>query len=313
MRVALVSDVHLEFGFLDIRNTENADVLILSGDILVASALRERDIAEIMEGKGHSETFHRFFRQACDEFKHVIYVMGNHEHYDGDFATTEFRIRSHLAHLRNLHFLEKESVTIDGVTFIGGTLWTDMNKEDDLTMFHVQRRMNDFQIVRNSNRMVTRTVPIYEENLLYTEDGKNGGRYTKDEKGFYKQIGTKKKQEPSTLCPQDVVPEHKAMLEYITTVIEGKFDQKFVVCTHHAPSRLSTHPRYQHDTLMNGAYSSSLDEFIMDHPQIKLWTHGHTHEDFDYMVGDTRILCNPRGYIRYEPRAENWTLKSVEI
>ena len=53
MRVALVSDVHLEFGFLDIRNTENADVLILSGDIMVASALRERDISEIMEGKGH--------------------------------------------------------------------------------------------------------------------------------------------------------------------------------------------------------------------------------------------------------------------
>ena len=68
-----------------------------------------------------------------------------------------------------------------------------------------------------------------------------------------------------------------------------------------------------HDVLMNGAYSSELDEYIMDHPQIKLWTHGHTHEDFDYMIGSTRIVCNPRGYIGYERRADRFELKLVEV
>jgi hypothetical protein len=47
---------------------------------------------------------------------------------------------------------------------------------------------------------------------------------------------------------------------------------------------------------MNGAYHSDLREFILDRPQIKLWTHGHTHHPFDYMIGETRIVCNPRGY-----------------
>jgi hypothetical protein len=51
----------------------------------------------------------------------------------------------------------------------------------------------------------------------------------------------------------------------------------------------------------------------MDHPQIKLWTHGHTHEDFDYMVGSTRIVCNPRGYDAYEERADRFKLKFVEV
>ena len=55
------------------------------------------------------------------------------------------------------------------------------------------------------------------------------------------------------------------------------------------------------------------DEFILDYPQIKLWTHGHTHEDFDYMIGSTRIVCNPRGYLSYEDRADAWKPKLVEI
>jgi len=49
------------------------------------------------------------------------------------------------------------------------------------------------------------------------------------------------------------------------------------VCSHHGPSALSTHPRYKNQKMMNSAYNSNLDSFILDHPQIKLWTHGHTH------------------------------------
>ena len=299
MKIALASDVHLEFGHLELNNVDNADVLVLSGDICVASKF--------------GPNYDRFFQDASRLFKNVVYIMGNHEHYDGDFAKSESILRAALERYSNVHFLEKEIVKIDDVTFIGGTLWTDMNKEDPLTMFHVQRRMNDFRIVRNSNRMVTRTVPLYELNPDYTEDGKNGGKYATKEGGGLIEIGQKKKQEPSTFCPEDAVPEHKAMVDYIRTVIEGKFDEKFVVVGHHAPSKQSTHPRYQHDTLMNGAYSSSLDEFILDHPQIKLWTHGHTHEDFDYLIGTTRVFCNPRGYINYESKADKWTLKSVEV
>ena len=51
---------------------------------------------------------------------------------------------------------------------------------------------------------------------------------------------------------------------------------------------------------MNGGYASDLSDFILDHPQIKLWTHGHMHQCFDYMIGSTRVVCNPRGYEGYE-------------
>jgi len=47
---------------------------------------------------------------------------------------------------------------------------------------------------------------------------------------------------------------------------------------------------------MNGAYHSDLSNIMLDNPQIKLWTHGHTHNCFDYVIGETRVVCNPRGY-----------------
>ena len=90
-------------------------------------------------------------------------------------------------------------------------------------------------------------------------------------------------------------------------------DKKIVVIGHHTPSHTSCHPRYKDDQVMNGGYHSDLSEFILDRPGIKLWTHGHTHEVFDYMIGSCRVVCNPRGYICHEEIADNFQLKVVEV
>ena len=93
-----------------------------------------------------------------------------------------------------------------------------------------------------------------------------------------------------------IVQRHQQTLDYIKSVVAERPDEKFVVVTHHSPSYKSVHEEYQAEYLMNGAYHSDLSDFILDRPQIKLWTHGHTHHPFDYMIGETRIVCNPRGY-----------------
>ena len=284
MKIAICSDIHLEFGTISLENTEGADVLILGGDICVAKDVMDRDQYGIFDRFDRNSNIHRFFQECGLRFPHVIYIMGNHEHYHGDYANTVRILRDRLGYIPNLHILDKEMVRFDDVFFIGGTLWTDMNDEDPITLLHMTDMMNDFRCVQNSNRMV----------YFKDQDGKGQSR-------------------PSTFSPQDAVEDHKFMLGYVRLMIEGKFDQKFVVVGHHAPSKQSTHPRYAAEAIMNGGYSSSLDEFIMDHPQIKLWTHGHTHEDFDYMIGSTRILCNPRGYDAYEERADKFKLKFVDI
>ena len=128
MKIALGSDIHLEFGDINLQNTENVDVLILSGDIMVAIDLGKPDQNNFLEG-ARSIRFVDFFKRCSFQFPHVIYIMGNHEHYHGDFATTGTKIRSMLESnfLSNVYFLDKETKVIDDVTFVGGTLWTDMS------------------------------------------------------------------------------------------------------------------------------------------------------------------------------------------
>jgi|Laugresu1bdmlbsd_1035121.scaffolds.fasta_scaffold01894_6 hypothetical protein len=289
MKIALCSDVHLEFGQLTLENSENAEVLILSGDICTAVDLQPTTIL----GSAKFDRYNDFFTQCSRNFPHVIYIMGNHEHYNGDFATSITNIRDALKHLSNIHVLDKEVWELGDHVFIGGTLWTDMNKECETTMNHVSRRMNDFQICENSAEMVNYRV----------WDEKDDGSKT-----------TKFKTRPATLSPRHVVEDHKAMLKVIEDAYADTPPWKtVVVCTHHAPSKGSEHPRYKHDQLMNGAYNSQLDNFIMDRPGIKLWTHGHTHEDFDYMIKQCRVVCNPRGYINYEDRADRFNLRFLEV
>jgi predicted phosphodiesterase len=294
VKIAVASDLHLEFGDLEISNDSGADVLVLSGDILVAKDITQRDPYGVMGSEYRSNRYHDFMQRCSAQFPHVIYVMGNHEHYNGDFAKTEKHLKDVLGYLKNVYVLEKEIKVIDDVTFIGGTLWTDMNNGDSLTLYHMKAMMNDFRCVENSNRVVN--YKAYEQ--INGVDNR--------EKPIFKT-------RTARFSPEDAFEEHAKFKGYIQQIIEGKFDQKFVVCGHHSPSKQSTHALYADDTIMNGGYSSDMNEFIQDHPQIRLWTHGHTHHPFDYMIGETRVLCNPRGYINYEPEAADFKLLTVEV
>ena len=267
MKIKLVSDLHLEFSDINIQNNEGCDVLILGGDICIAQDLHDHpepnntsDQAAIAAGTGlgrrqaAAQRYRDFFKRCSFQFPNVIYVMGNHEFYNGKFYAGIDYMREELAKYPNIYMLENDTKVIDDITFVGGTLWTDMNKGDPLTMHAIEGMMNDFRIIKN-------------------------------DKGNY-----------APMSALDVAIRHDKTLGYIKHIVQEHKDKKCVVVGHHTPSFQSMHPMYASDTLMNGGYHSDLSEFILDHPQIKLWTHGHTHHPFDYVIGETRVVCNPRGY-----------------
>lgn len=252
MRIQLVSDLHLEFADILIKNAGNTDVLILSGDIMVASKVHRPE-------SEYGIRFRDFLKRCSFQFPHVVYVMGNHEFYDsGKFFDSVDDMRAACAVHNNIYLLERDSKQIDDVLFVGGTLWTDMNKFDPLTLHVVRDMMNDYRAIRN------------------------------DKMGYI------------PLKPADTVERHRMTRDYIKLIAEQNKDKRMVVVGHHSPSYQSCHEMYKSDYHMNGAYHSDLTEIMLDNPQIKLWTHGHTHHPFDYMVGETRVVCNPRGYDGYE-------------
>jgi Icc-related predicted phosphoesterase len=265
MKIKLVSDLHLEFSDINIQNDQDYDVLILGGDIMIAQDLHDHiaadfnpyssgAFADLSRKMQRVARFRDFFKRCSFQFPHVIYIMGNHEFYHGKFYAAIDYMREEVAKYPNIYLLEQDMKIIDDVVFVGGTLWTDMNGRDPLTMHAIKDMMNDFRIVRNDKR------------------------------------------EYAAMSPLDVAIRHDKTLSYIKLIVQEHKDKKCVVVGHHAPSFKSVSEQYASQTLMNGGYASDLSEFIMDHPQIKLWTHGHMHQPFDYMIGETRVVCNPRGY-----------------
>ena len=262
-KLAICSDIHLEFADINLQNTEKADVLILAGDIMIAQDLhdfpeqnvRTAAMLEMLSSRQLKvQRFRDFFKRCSFQFPHVIYIMGNHEFYHGSFYASIDHMREECAKYSNVYMLEQDTKFIDGVMFVGGTLWSNMNNRDPLTMHAIQDMMNDFIMIRNDRRSYAR------------------------------------------LSAVDAAIRHDQTLAYIKTMLQEHKDKKCVVVGHHSPSFQSINPTYRAQPLMNGGYHSDLSEFILDHPQIVLWTHGHTHHPFDYMIGDTRIVCNPRGY-----------------
>lgn len=269
MKLAIGSDLHLEFGPITIKNTQHADVLILAGDICTAKDFKTRD-----SQNQYSKRYYDFFDQVSSEFKDVIYILGNHEHYGYDINRTIHNIRDRLCGLSNIHVIEKDSTCIDGVTFVGTTLWTNLNYRDPYVMATIPTVMNDFRQIK----VDVRTDIIHND--------------------------------PPRLTPDMWCDEYQRCRKFL----DGAVNQdQTVVVTHFTPSYQSCHAKYFGDRVMNAAFHNELFDFVYDNPKIALWIHGHTHDECDYVINQTRIMCNPRGYSGYESRVLTWDLKYVDI
>jgi 3',5'-cyclic AMP phosphodiesterase CpdA len=113
MRVDVCSDLHLEFGDLELPG---GDILIISGDACEARYLDKSAYGldtvhfAFEDPRRKKSRFYRFFEEECKKYRKTILVMGNHEHYGGRFDKTYDQIRDNLpAHVQ---LMEKETVDI---------------------------------------------------------------------------------------------------------------------------------------------------------------------------------------------------------
>jgi len=279
MKIQYCSDLHLEFGGVTLPGGE---VLILAGDVAesrkVASHKRAWESLTLEEQADpkYIELYRcwTFFLFETAKYDRVFMVAGNHEHYHGRFDLTHDELRAILP--ANVTLMENEVVEYGDVVFLGATLWTNANNNDHLTLYTLKQSMNDYRVIKVHNK----TADIYHK-----------------------------------LTPETTVATHVKTVNWFKETLPQYADRKVVVITHHAPSFMSISERYRGpgDFHLNGGYASELSELILDHPQIKVWGHGHVHSIHDYMVGTTRVLANPRGYKGHEQCAEDFIVQSFEV
>ena len=242
MKLHILSDLHLTSEGYSIPDDIEFDVLVVAGDVsnYGADAVRWLAHEEINRGKP------------------VLYVPGNHEFYSLCMPTT-FLGMSVAADETPVEVLDRRELVIDGVRFLGCTLWTDFN-------LAINGERDQGQGMRVSSIFVADFSMINptDNDLVY-------------------------------LKPEDTVAFHQRDLAWLRAALARPFDGPTVVVTHHAPNRGSLSHQWEGDWCSTAFVSELPDECFAG---ADLWVHGHTHTAFDYQVAGCRVICNPRGYVR---------------
>ncbi|SEM10180.1 Calcineurin-like phosphoesterase [Variovorax sp. YR750] len=261
MKLLILSDLHLEFAPFEPEPNLEFDVVILAGDI-------------------HSPA-KRAVQWAMDRFrgKPVVYLLGNHEYYDGRLDTTLAEARRE-AEGTNVHLLDGDEVVIDGVRFLGATLWTD---------FALAIETPEGLISDAARAMKMATNLLNDYTLIRAPDESA-------------EPDTWRHKQGRKLQAADTLRIHQVQRAWLCERLAAPFAGPTVVVTHHAPHRGSLAQRYASDW-SSGAFVSELPETFFDVPV--LWFHGHTHQRCDYRVRNCRVVCNPRGYVNWSGRIEN--------
>ncbi|WP_459615057.1 metallophosphoesterase [Bordetella sp. 2513F-2] len=262
MRLQILSDLHLEAepGF-EFEPMPGVDVLVLAGDIgsyQPGSALDGDDFG--------LERFAPLGRESG--WPTVLYVPGNHEFDALDFDDTLARLRGICARL-GIVWLERETVLIQGVRFIGTTLWTDFEALALRQPTETRRRQQLEKAYRAANFYLGKNTTLRDGRPMLAED--------------LRELGL-------------------ACQHWLRGALAQPYDGTTVVVTHFAPSLLSADPRYGL-TPGTAGFCNGLDDLL---PLASLWIHGHLHCPHDYVVQGTaggrktacRVVANPLGYAR---------------
>jgi predicted phosphodiesterase len=269
VRILLFSDIHTEFwkeqfgqsgkpeAFPLLPDPDTYDIVVAAGDI--GMGLKGFDW---LEKNFPSKT--------------VLYVPGNHEYYRNDYFALQERYNS-LNRLNNSNvvILNPGALTIDGVRFIGATLWSDLKLKgyNDFPDFVFENGIADFNVISAGSygpKMdATLMREIYKNELKFIEDELDN--------------------------------------------ISAEQMKRTVLITHFVPSQLLIDPKWLQPQFLrlNPYFTNDLDYALFDRG-FPLAIYGHTHDrnDMEHPTG-VRCVGNPFGYPNENRDPYEW--KIVEI
>jgi len=188
----------------------------------------------------------------------VLMVFGNHEFYGSSLDGAADELKALCAGTQ-VRVLDTDEIVVGGVRFLGATLWTD------------------FALFGEGEPMATAMAAARERIRDFSRI-----RIAESSASMF--------------TPEDARALFHRHASWLADRLAAPHAGPTVVITHHAPSRLSIHPRFA-GSLINACFVSDA-EHLLGGDRVQLWIHGHTHDSFDYRVKGTRVVCNPRGYAK---------------
>jgi DNA repair exonuclease SbcCD nuclease subunit len=259
MKIAIMSDLHLEYD----ASFADAPALGEQGrdtlDFYSKPPQPEADLL-VLAGDVHSGAL------AVDwAVRHfsipTLLIAGNHEPFGHEL-------------FRTIAFSRQRASTTNGrVNFLERATWEVERHNGERTRFIGATLWTDFRLYETP-----------EASMAIAQERLDDFRVISVERGY----------KMRALRPADTVRLHNASVAFLRKELSRPFDGITVVVTHHAPSPRSIAPKFQGNPL-NPAFASNLEVMIRAY-EPSLWIHGHMHDSFDYTIGHTRIICNPRGY-----------------
>lgn len=250
MKLQMLSDLHFEsHPNLRIAPAPGADRLVLAGDI--GSYQQGTRLTEPHFGLARFSPLHGWPTP-------VMYVPGNHEYDNADFDATHERLREACRTLE-IDWLEREVKVIEGVRFVGTTLWADFDA-----------------LVTSSDSLA--------------EALKKRGKAMRAANFYLEKSAATRNDQPFLA---DELREHSlTCAAWLRGVLAKPYHGPTVAITHFAPTLASADPRYGL-TPGTAGFCNSLDDLL---PRADLWLHGHLHCAFDYVKDGCRVVANPLGY-----------------
>jgi len=223
MLIRLISDTHLETGkqiSIPRMQEDGETVLVLAGDI------------------GSVEEVQELVEELMEHFLAIVFITGNHEYYDitSDKLEIDSVFDNMFSKYENAHFLNNTSIVIEGVTFIGSTLWSNITDKLEL-MGSIKHKLNDFRLIK-----------------YYPEDSDDG---------FVKAV-----------TPEEMGRWNTDSIKYLEEIIP-RTKGEIVVVTHFSPSIESTHMKYFGD-LLNPYFHNRLEPLLNSNKLTWLHGHTHS-------------------------------------
>jgi predicted phosphodiesterase len=245
MRLLVLSDLHVEHApFVPAAQHDAFDAVVLAGDI------------------GQATLALHWARRSFPGHP-IIQVAGNHEYFDAVLEPALDAMRA-VARRLDIQLLECDEVVLDGIAFLGCTVWTD------------------YRLHERPGRPVS----------MSAENAMAGARRAMLD---YRLIEVADRAEPPgrrRFEPIDSVVIHEASRAWLAERLARPSAGRRVVVTHHLPSWHSVSVDFA-AAPSNPAFASDLDALFAG---VDLWIHGHTHSSHDYLAAGCRVVCNPRGY-----------------